>query len=358
MKTYLLFADPIENPLAEELPDVEVVYLGIGKSSAVAKAKELCERIENEREECRIFHTGTCGSFTRDIGTAIFDSYYGPSEYLRSSDNLITVDELVPADKSQVPTKILEADAFDMEMWHVAGVLKDPANPYIVNYSCVKIVSDKGVSKISEWEKSVQSVHANIRSVIDWYLSKPALEVKKQFRVYPDFPKPGVDFVDIFPAMQASIIERFRKWLEKKTVKTDLVCPETRGLLLGAAILANSKARYLLIPVRKAGKLPGEVLRFKVVKEYGEDYQEISVDHLKRAVSESVFPLKELKVIIVDDVLATGGTVDAIAEALHSYQGDTKFVVDGFYFFTEIPDLNGRERLSKYAVPVEVFMPM
>lgn len=358
MKTYLLFADPIENPLTEKLPDVEVVYLGIGKSSAVAKAKELYERIENERKECRVFHTGTCGSFTREIGTAIFDSYYGPLEYLRCSDNLITVDELVPADRSLVSTKILEADAFDMEMWHVAGVLKDPANPYIVNYSCVKIVSDNGVSGISEWEKSVQAVHANIRSVIDFYLSRSVLEIKKQFRIYPDFPKSGVDFVDIFPAMKPSIIERFRKWLEKKTDITYLVCPETRGLLLGVAVLVNSKSRSFVIPVRKAGKLPGEVLRFKVVKEYGEDYQEISVDHLKRAVSNLTYPLKELKVIIVDDVLATGGTVDAIAGALHSYQGITKFTVSGFYFFTEISGLGGRERLSKYSIPVEVFMPM
>jgi adenine phosphoribosyltransferase len=162
-------------------------------------------------------------------------------------------------------------------------------------------------------------------------------KIKKAIRDVPDFPKPGIVFKDITPILHdqslcTEITEEFIKRL--KDIKIDAIIGiESRGFLFGF-LLAN-KMNLPFILIRKAGKLPFKKVTHVYNLEYGSAEVEMHIDAVKSG----------WKVLIHDDLLATGGTADAAA-ALVKMQGAE---VAGFSFLVELGFLKGRERLGGHS---------
>lgn len=162
--------------------------------------------------------------------------------------------------------------------------------------------------------------------------------LKETIRNIPDFPKPGILFKDVTTlladkaAFKCAVNELAKKFKNKKIDK--VVAVEARGFIFGAAIAHCLGAGF--VPVRKKGKLPWRVKSVSYALEYGVDTLEIHEDALKPGS----------RVLIVDDLLATGGTVKATAE-LVELQGAK---IQGIAFVVELVDLGGREKLAKYPV--------
>ncbi len=159
-------------------------------------------------------------------------------------------------------------------------------------------------------------------------------DIARHIRDVPDFPKPGIVFKDITPLLLDPTA--FRRAVELMTAPfrdariSRVVSIESRGFLLGAPIALGLKAG--LVPMRKPGKLPAERGRVEYALEYGTDALEMHTD----AVTG------EDRVLIVDDVLATGGTATAAARLVRTRGA----AVVGFTFLIELDFLKGRARLQ------------
>ncbi len=159
-------------------------------------------------------------------------------------------------------------------------------------------------------------------------------DISRRIRDVPDFPKPGVLFKDITPLLLDAAA--FRRAIElmaapfRESGVTRVVSIESRGFLLGAPVALALEAG--LVPIRKPGKLPSERGRVEYALEYGTDALEMHTD----AVGARD------RVLIVDDVLATGGTAQAAAKLVRAHRAD----VVGFTFLIELDFLKGRARLA------------
>ena len=159
-------------------------------------------------------------------------------------------------------------------------------------------------------------------------------DIARRIRDVPDFPKPGIVFKDITPLLLDPVA--FRGAVELMTAPfrgariSRVVSIESRGFLLGAPVALGLEAG--LVPMRKPGKLPAERGRVEYALEYGTDALEMHTD----AVAA------EDRVLIVDDVLATGGTAAAAARLVRTHGAD----VVGFTFLIELDFLKGRARLQ------------
>lgn len=164
------------------------------------------------------------------------------------------------------------------------------------------------------------------------------MALKDKVRIIENFPKEGISFKDITPIFQSpedlkDLVDTFKD--KAKDLDIDLIIgPEARGFLIGVPLAYALGVGF--IPVRKPGKLPSETIRYEYELEYGTDALEIHKDAIK----------KGQKVLIVDDLLATGGTVASVAKLVESVGGE----VVGMNFIVELTGLNGREKLTKYNV--------
>ena len=159
----------------------------------------------------------------------------------------------------------------------------------------------------------------------------------KTIRTVPNFPKEGVNFKDITPLLMDSnissdIIDAFISALDGIDIDA-VVGIESRGFLFGF-LLAN-KLGVPFIPIRKAGKLPGKTLKYKYNLEYGSAEVEIHKSDIK----------KGWKVLVHDDLLATGGTACAAAELIQGLGAN----VSAFAFVIALDFLNGKEEIKKYS---------
>jgi adenine phosphoribosyltransferase len=166
-----------------------------------------------------------------------------------------------------------------------------------------------------------------------------AEDLKKLIREIPDFPKPGILFYDITTLIKdragfARVVNYMTSPYMDKNV--DLVLSmEARGFIFGPAMAYRLNAGF--IPVRKPKKLPGEIVSYTYDLEYGTDTLEIHKDAIQPGQ----------RVLIVDDLLATGGTAEATAKLATSLGAE----ICGLSFVVELDFLHGRRRL----VPYEVF---
>ena len=166
------------------------------------------------------------------------------------------------------------------------------------------------------------------------------LQLQDYIRDVPDFPKQGVVFKDITtalkdPEMLAEIIIELSSHYEKQ-IPDKVVGIESRGFILGPAIAKELGAGF--VPARKSGKLPAKSTSRTYETEYSQDVLEIHDD----AISDNE------RVLIVDDLLATGGTAEATAKIVEDLGG----TVVGFAFMLELSFLNGREKIENYPVKV------
>jgi adenine phosphoribosyltransferase len=161
-----------------------------------------------------------------------------------------------------------------------------------------------------------------------------AVDLRSRIREVDDFPTPGVGFKDITPLLADPValrqtIDDLATWVETKGA--DLVLgAEARGFILGAAVAARAGTGF--VPARRPGKLPPETVGARYFLEYGENSLEVHPDLIPAGS----------KVVIHDDVLATGGTVEAICGLVRQLGAE----VVGACFIIELTFLGGRERLD------------
>ena len=153
-----------------------------------------------------------------------------------------------------------------------------------------------------------------------------------------DFPKPGILFKDITPVVQdyaalQEVTKTFAAWAREKQVEA-VVGIEARGFIFGTPVALELGVGF--VPLRKLGKLPANVISEEYALEYGTNTVEMHADSLKPGQ----------RVIIIDDLLATGGTAAAAARIVERLGA----VVVGFGFLAELDFLEGRKVLSKYDV--------
>ncbi|MDX8336240.1 adenine phosphoribosyltransferase [Candidatus Cetobacterium colombiensis] len=164
------------------------------------------------------------------------------------------------------------------------------------------------------------------------------MDLKKYVALVEDYPKPGIKFRDITPLMGNGEAYKFAtdKVVEfAKEHNIDLVVgPEARGFIFGCPVSYALGVGFA--PVRKPGKLPREVIQYAYDLEYGSNVLCMHKD--------SVQPGQ--RVLIVDDLLATGGTIEATVKLIEELGG----VVAGLAFLIELEDLKGREKLEGYPV--------
>lgn len=164
------------------------------------------------------------------------------------------------------------------------------------------------------------------------------MDLKEKIRVIEDFPKEGISFKDITTLIGDG--EAFKFSIDKivehlKDKDVDLIVgPEARGFIFGVPVAYALGAGF--VPVRKKGKLPAETVSVDYGLEYGNDTLEIHKDAIK----------KGQKIAIVDDLLATGGTIEAVAKLVESVGGE----VVSLDFAIELTELNGRDKLKGYDV--------
>lgn len=162
------------------------------------------------------------------------------------------------------------------------------------------------------------------------------MNLKEKITEIPDFPKKGILFRDFSPILKdpsalSFIADEFTKHFHPKDI--DLFAGiEARGFLL-ASILANRYNKGMIM-IRKAGKLPGKTIKQSYKIEYGQDTIEIQKDIIREGQ----------RILICDDLLATGGTARASAKLIEKIGGE----VTGFAFIIELTGLNGMKEISQY----------
>lgn len=162
--------------------------------------------------------------------------------------------------------------------------------------------------------------------------------LKRFIRDVPGFPKEGIIFKDITTLLKngdefCAVIDKIVNRYKSKKIDS-VVSVEARGFILGSAVAYKLGAG--LVPVRKKGKLPYKTYSVSYDLEYGKDTLEIHQDAIKKGA----------RVLIVDDLLATGGTISAVIELIKKMGGK----VIGIAFLIELTALNGRDKLKGYQV--------
>src|SRR3954447_13441897 len=164
------------------------------------------------------------------------------------------------------------------------------------------------------------------------------MDLRSYIRDIPDFPKPGIVFKDITPLLldPAALdftVRALAEWASPRSIDF-VVAAEARGFILGAALAREIGAGF--VPARKPGKLPGETVSAEYILEYGVDALEMHADALADGA----------RVLLHDDLLATGGTARALAELIEG-RGS---VIAACGFLVELSFLGGREKLAGYDV--------
>ena len=163
-------------------------------------------------------------------------------------------------------------------------------------------------------------------------------DLKAYIREVPDFPKPGILFYDITTLLKDPLalrmtVDRFA-WIFSRKQIDKVIGIESRGFMFGPTVAYDLNAGF--VPVRKPGKLPAKTIRQSYDLEYGSDSIEMHADAVEKGD----------RVLIVDDLIATGGTALAAARLVESAGG----TVAGFGFIIELTFLDGRKKLGEHQV--------
>ncbi len=162
------------------------------------------------------------------------------------------------------------------------------------------------------------------------------MNLKEKIRTVPHWPIKGVMFRDITTLLQdpAAFKETCDMlYVRYRDIKVDkVVAIDARGFIFGAVLAYKLNVGF--VPVRKAGKLPYKTIRESYTLEYGENVVEMHIDAIQKGE----------KVLVVDDLIATGGTISAATKLVEKLGGEVVECV----FIVELPDLNGKQKIKKY----------
>ena len=170
------------------------------------------------------------------------------------------------------------------------------------------------------------------------------LDLRDAIRSIPDYPKPGIMFRDITTllgnarAFRRAVDELVQPWAGMKIDKVAGI--EARGFILGGAVAHQVSAGF--VPIRKKGKLPHKRVSVTYMLEYGADEIEVHADALVAGE----------RVVLVDDLVATGGTAEAAVKLLRQIGAD----IVAACFVIDLPDLGGRKKLEALGVPVRTLI--
>ena len=169
-------------------------------------------------------------------------------------------------------------------------------------------------------------------------------DLRRAIRTIPDYPKPGILFRDITTllgdarAFRRAVDALVQPWAGAKIDK--VAGMEARGFILGGAVAHQLSAGF--VPIRKKGKLPHQTVRMAYALEYGSDEMEIHVDAVRPGE----------RVILVDDLIATGGTAEGAVKLLTQVGA----VIEAACFIVALPELGGADRLRAMNVPVRTLV--
>ena len=169
-------------------------------------------------------------------------------------------------------------------------------------------------------------------------------DLRQAIRTIPDYPKPGIMFRDISTllgdprAFRRAIDELVQPWAGTKIDKVAGI--EARGFILGGAVAHQLSAGF--VPIRKKGKLPHKTMRMAYSLEYGVDEMEIHIDAIAKGE----------RVILVDDLIATGGTAEAAVKLLQQMGAD----IVAACFVIDLPELGGTKKIEALGVPVRTLV--
>nr|XP_023646549.1 adenine phosphoribosyltransferase [Paramormyrops kingsleyae] len=164
--------------------------------------------------------------------------------------------------------------------------------------------------------------------------------ITRNIRTFPDFPVKGINFKDVCPILKepsalSAVVDLFEEQTKQSFPQVDIIAGiEARGFLFGPLLAQRLGVGF--VPVRKKGKLPGPTVSLSYALEYGVDVLEIQED----AVTAGQ------KVVLIDDLLATGGTMHASCKLLEKHQAE----VLGCFVVIKFKDLKGEEKLHDYRV--------
>lgn len=170
------------------------------------------------------------------------------------------------------------------------------------------------------------------------------LDLRSTIRTIPDYPKPGIQFRDITTllgnarAFRRAVDELVQPWAGSKIDKVAGI--EARGFIIGGAIAHQVSAGF--VPIRKKGKLPHDTVRIAYSLEYGIDEMEMHKDGVSKGE----------RVILVDDLIATGGTAEGAVKLLRQMGADVVAAV----FMVDLPDLGGAAKLRALGVNVRTLV--
>jgi adenine phosphoribosyltransferase len=171
-----------------------------------------------------------------------------------------------------------------------------------------------------------------------------AIDLRDAIRSIPDYPKPGIMFRDITTllgdarAFRRAVDELVQPWAGMKIDKVAGI--EARGFIIGGAVAHQVSAGF--VPIRKKGKLPHTTVRVAYSLEYGVDEMEMHEDAVAKGE----------RVVLVDDLIATGGTAEGAVKLLRNMGAE----VLAACFIIDLPDLGGAEKLRKLDVPVRTLI--
>lgn len=165
------------------------------------------------------------------------------------------------------------------------------------------------------------------------------MDLKAQLRHVKDFPKEGIDFIDITTVLQdgealQQSIEEMKKLVLEMGEFDLIIGPESRGFIFGVPLAYTLKKGF--VPIRKKGKLPYKTIKVEYKLEYGTDIFEMHQDAIKPGQ----------RVLIIDDLLATGGTTESNIKLVEKLGG----IVTGLVYFIELEYLDGRKKLEGYKI--------
>jgi adenine phosphoribosyltransferase len=238
------------------------------------------------------------------------------------------------------PPSLLSPDSYPFTL--LTMTLQDDNHPASSNPSS----TTHNPSTVTTAQQDASGRQPSAASSTSAQLSGAKVELRKVLRSFPDFPIPGIDFVDIMPlfanpAAHATLVSALELQIAESFPgdRPDVIVGlDARGFLFGPGLALKLGIGFAA--VRKQGKLPGPCVTAEYVKEYGKDLFQMQED----AIQEGQ------KVLIVDDIIATGGSAKAAADLVQQRKGQ----VMGYLFILEIPGLNGRDKLE--GAPASILM--